>query len=100
MTSIGTIMMSQNPIIGINEWGEGTVDLSGFSLLCGAISSSEVTSLDFAQCGFNSEAIALLGDAITVTRSLTKVVITDNKISESDVATLRAAAPNRCEVVC
>ena len=34
-----------------------------------------------------------------VTGSLTKVVITGAEISETDVATLRAAAPNGCEVV-
>ena len=33
------------------------------------------------------------------TASLTKVVITGAEISETDVATLRAAAPNGCEVV-
>ena len=35
----------------------------------------------------------------SVTASLTKVVITSNPISQSDVTTLRAAAPNGCEVV-
>ena len=34
-----------------------------------------------------------------VISSLTKVVITEAEISETDAATLRAAAPNGCEVV-
>eukprot|EP01043_Picozoa_sp_COSAG02_P066745 COSAG02_NODE_10487_length_1931_cov_1.963428_1_plen_159_part_10 len=57
--TIETLQLSQNPIIGLDKRGRGTVDLSGFSALCKAIPSSKITSLDFAECGLNLEAVAL-----------------------------------------
>ena len=58
--------------------------------------------IDLSQKNFGPADVNLLTTWIQrpeVSNSLTKVVITGAEISETDVATLRAAAPNGCEVV-
>ena len=64
-----------------------------------ALKTSSITSLSLRGTGMGVKGVIAVSDAMSAMASLTKVVITDNKISESDVATLRAAAPNGCEVV-
>ena len=58
-------------------------------------------ALDLSQTDMGPGQVVILSWWLTTSfsTSLTKVAITDNKLSESDVAILRAAAPNGCEVV-
>ena len=59
-------------------------------------------ALDLSQTDMGPAQVVILSWWLTTSfrASLTKVAIANNKISESDVATLQAAAPNGCEVVC
>ena len=63
------------------------------------LKTSSITSLSLRGTGMGVKGVAAVADAMSTLPSLTKVVITGAKISETDVATLRAAAPNGCEVV-
>jgi len=73
-------------------------DISGVSALFSSM--TQVAELDVSNCGLGPTATAELAKVVSSAEaSLTKVVITGAEISETDVATLRAAAPNGCEVV-
>ena len=77
------------------------MDVEALQQLLDALKQSAVTDLDISDIGIGATGAGHVVDYVRDAKaSLTKVVITDNDISESDVATLRAAAPNGCEVVC
>merc|ERR1711865_870734 len=82
---------------GYQEWLPGK-EFEGWTALCASLATSKtITHLDVSNCLLDSEPIALLADAIKLTGSLASLNITGADISETDVATLRAAAPNGCE---
>ena len=77
------------------------VHIDALQQLLDALKPSAVTDLDISGIGIGATGAGRVADYVRDAKaSLTKVVITDNKIFESDVATLRAAAPNGFEVVC
>ena len=104
ITSVASISLSGNKITGTKrerrEW-KYDLDLSGIIAFGEAAAVSKtLASIDLSDCGISSKGIAEVARFMSAGASLTKVAITNNKISESDVASLRAAAPNGCEVVC
>ena len=108
--SIATINISQSKI-GV-EGGQAIVEALKTTTLESIVIGNDLTlqlkgelesdSFDASRQSIDPGYAMIMAWWLTtpVTASLTKVAITDNKLSESDVATLRAAAPNGCEVVC
>ena len=102
--SIASLKLDSNGIFG-ELWDDGTVKsidkfVTEVQPLLDSLKTSSITSLSLRGTGMGVKGVIAVADAMSAMASLTKVVITNNKISESDVATLRAAAPDGCEVVC
>ena len=103
MASIKVVNLSKCPLTGATRnrrgiWENLDSDMNGFIAFCGVL--SKLHEINLSDCGLGPTSAAELGKAVSSAEaSLTKVVITGAEISETDVATLRAAAPNGCEVV-
>ena len=105
--SIASIRLSGNMITGSSEKGytgsgdwDYDSDLSGIIALGEAAAVSKtLTSIDLSKCGIAAVGIAEVTKFISAGSSLTSLRCGSNPIKDEDVATLRAAAPNGCEVV-
>eukprot|EP01047_Picozoa_sp_COSAG01_P077446 COSAG01_NODE_13954_length_1514_cov_54.648057_1_plen_115_part_10 len=71
-----------------------------FSKLCASLKTSKVTALDLCKCGLSSQDMAELAEYVRdASAALARVDIRGADVEEAVLETLRAAAPEGCEVV-
>jgi Ran GTPase-activating protein (RanGAP) involved in mRNA processing and transport len=74
--------ISENRLIGLNEYGSGAEDQTGWEALCEALPKSAIKSLKAAKCGLNPEAITKLASTLT-TAGVETVDLSNNRFDPS-----------------
>eukprot|EP01047_Picozoa_sp_COSAG01_P012364 COSAG01_NODE_555_length_15533_cov_35.243310_7_plen_952_part_00 len=85
--AIKSLALSGNYIIGLDKYGRGTEDLSGFEQLCAAI--CKLHELNLSNCNLNPAAITIFATKVTWAEAVLEAVnLDDNYIDASGFKTV------------
>ena len=74
-------------------------EYEGFNMLCESLKTSPLTEVDLSDCRLDASATTTLAKAIELMATLAWVDIRGADVEEAVLETLRAVAPEGCEVV-